>query len=109
MDYLAGLIIVGFFFLAARYFFELNKNQEIVASLILLGIIFGAIAFNTYSSSQREAMLSVVTKYKQGKTVNCDGVEVNATNYSLSTGTYTFIGKKNTPNYTTMISVSTCK
>ena len=109
MAYLAGLIIAGLFFLALKYFLELTKKQEIVISIIVLSLILGAIAFNSYSSLQRETMLNVVKKYKQGKSILCDGVEVNASTYSLSIGTYTFIGKKDTPNYTQMISASTCQ
>ena len=109
MAYLAGLIITGLFFLALKYFSELTKKQEIIITIVVLSIIMGAIAFNSYSSAQREIMLNVVTKYKQGKTVLCNTIEVNSTNYSLSIGTYTFIGKENTPNYTQMISASTCQ
>ncbi len=109
MTYIAGLITVGIFFLAIKYFLELTKKQEFTILFIVLSIVLGAIAFNTYSSSQREKMLNIVTKYKQGKTVLCNGEEVNATNYSLSVGTYTFIGKKDTPNYAVMIPVSVCR
>ena len=109
MAYIAGLIIVGIFILAIKYFLELTKKQEIIISLILVSVILGAIAFNTYSSAQREKMLNVVTKYKQGKTVLCNGEKVNAQSYTLSIGTYTFIGKKDTPNYTQMISASNCE
>ena len=109
MGYIAGLIIVGIFFLALKYFTELTKKQEIIVSTVTLVIILSAVAFNSYSSSQRENLNSVVAKYKQGKSVTCNGIEVNASLYSLSIGTYTFIGKENTPNYTQMISASTCK
>jgi glutamine cyclotransferase len=109
MGYLAGLIIVALFFLALKYFLELSRKQELIISLILLAAIFSAVAFNNYNRQQREKMLEVVIKYNQNKTVFCNGVEVNKKNYSLSIGTYTFIGKKDTPNYAQMISASTCK
>jgi len=109
MAYIAGLIIVGLFFLSLHYFTELNKSQKITISAIVLAIILGAIAFNAYSSTQRDKMLNVVLKFKQSKTVNCNGVDVNNSNYTLSTGTYTFIGKENTPNYGQMISASSCE
>lgn len=109
MAYIAGLVVVGFFFLALKYFTELSKKQEIIVSVITLAIILSAVAFNSYSSAQRDTLNSVVAKYKQGKSVTCNGVEVNSTLYSLSIGTYTFIGKENTPNYTQMISASTCE
>lgn len=109
MAYLAGLIIVGLFVLVIKYFLELTKKQELIAGLSVLFIVLGAVAFNAYSANQRALMLGVVSSYKQGKTVNCEGIDVNSTNFTLSIGTYTFIGKKDTPNYTIMISASSCR
>ena len=109
MAYLAGLVIVGLFFLSIKQFTELTKKQETIVSVITLLIVFGAIAFNSYSSSQRDQMTNVVLKFNQNKTVKCNGIDVNNSNYTLSIGTYTFIGKENTPNYAQMISVSSCE
>ena len=109
MTYIAGLVIAGLFFLAVKYFLDLNKQQEILSGIVILSLILSAVAYNTYSSVQREKMLSVVTKYQQNKTVLCQGKEVNATNYDLSIGTYTFIGRENTPKYGEMISASSCE
>ena len=109
MAYIAGLVIVGFFFLALHYFTELTKHQKAIVTAFVLAIVLGAIAFNTYSSSQRDKMMNVVIKFKQDKTVNCNGIDVKNSEYTLSVGTYTFIGKKNTPNYGQMISASTCE
>ena len=109
MGYVYGLIVVGLFFLAMHYFTELDKKQKTIISATLLVVILGAIAYNSYSSKQQEQMLNVVLKYQQNKTVSCNGVDVNSTFYDLSTGTYTFIGKKDTPNYGEMISVSSCQ
>ena len=109
MAYILGLVVVGLFFLAIKYFTELSKKQEIIVSVVVLSIIFGAIAFNSYSTAQRDQMSSVVLQFNQNKTVNCNGVDVNNTNYTLSVGTYTFIGRENTPNYAQMISVSSCE
>lgn len=109
MAYIAGLVIAGLFFLTLKYFLELSKKQEIVISLVIGALIFAAIAYNSYNNSQRDKMLAVVTKYQQNKTVTCQGKEINATNYDLSIGTYTFIGRENTPNYGEMISASSCE
>ena len=109
MAYIAGLVIVGLLFLSLHYFTELNKSQKLMISAIVLAIILSAVAFNAYSSSQRDKMLNVVLKFKQSKTVHCNGVDVNNSDYTLSTGTYTFIGKENTPNYGQMISASSCE
>jgi len=109
MAYIAGLVIVGLFFLALHYFTELTSHQKIITTAVVLAIILSAIAFNAYSSSQRDKMMSAVLKFNQNKTVNCEGIDVNNANYTLSVGTYTFIGKKDTPNYGQMISVSNCE
>ncbi len=109
MAYIAGLVIVGFFFFALHYFTELTKHQKTLVTAIALAIVLSAIAFNTYTGTQRENMMNVVMKFNQHKTVSCDGIDVNDKNYTLSIGTYTFIGKENTPNYGRMISASTCE
>ena len=109
MAYIAGLVIVGFFFLSLHYFTELTKSQKATVTAIVLAIVLGAIAFNAYSESQRDTMLNAVLKFKQSKTVSCNGIDVNNSNYTLSVGTYTFIGKENTPNYGQMISASSCE
>jgi hypothetical protein len=109
MAYIAGLVIAGLLFLAVKYFLDLNRQQEIISGSVLLVLILSAVAFNTYSSSQREKMLSVVIKYQQNKTITCDDKDINSTNYDLSIGTYTFIGRENTPFYGEMISASSCE
>ena len=109
MAYIAGLVIAGIFFLALHYFTEVSKSQKITIASVALGVILAAITYNSYSSSQREQMLGAVLHYKQGKTIQCAGEDVNSSLYSLSVGTYTFIGKKDTPNYARMISASTCQ
>jgi len=109
MAYIAGLVVVGFFFLSLHYFTELTKSQKVTVTAIVLAIVLSAIAFNAYSASQRDKMLNVVLKFKQSKTVHCNGLDVNNSDYTLSTGTYTFIGKKNTPHYSQMISASSCE
>ena len=109
MAYILGLVAVGFLFLAMHYFTELTHSQKLTITIIILTLVLGAIAFNTYSTTQTQKMMSAIRKFKQNKTISCDGVDVNSSNYTLSIGTYTFIGKPNTPNYTQMISASNCK
>ena len=109
MAYIAGLVVVSFFFLALHYFTELTKHQKIIVTATVLVIVLSAIAFNTYSNAQRNKMLNVVMKFKQNKTVTCNGMNVNNSDYTISIGTYTFIGKENTSNYGQMISASDCE
>jgi len=109
MAYIAGLVIVGLLFLALHYFTEIEKTQKMVIGGVILVVVLGAVAYNKYSYKQRDQMMNAVLKFNQNKTIKCDGLDVNNTNYTLSIGTYTFIGKKDTPNYAQMISASTCK
>ncbi|WP_457749462.1 hypothetical protein [Sulfurimonas sp.] len=109
MAYIYGLIIVTLLFAALHYFTELDKLQKLLIGAVLLVIILGAVAYNKYNQAQRDKMLKTIIKYKQGKTITCNGVDVNSSIYSLSIGTYTFIGKKNTPHYAEMISAASCE
>ncbi len=109
MAYIAGLIIVGLFFMTLHYFTELKKSQKVLVTFIVLLVVLSAIGFNKYSTMQREEMLNIVMKFNQGKTIKCDDIDVNNLEYTLSIGTYTFIGKEGTNNYSKMISASTCR
>lgn len=109
MAYIAGLILTALFFLALHYFTEVTKRQKITISIVFLLLILSATLFNKYSADQRDQMLSAVLKFKQGKSIICNEQEVNASNYTLSIGTYTFIGKENTPNYAEMIPATSCR
>jgi len=107
--YIYGLIIVALLFASLHYFTELNKTQKLMIGIVLLVIILSAVAYNKYNQAQRNKMLNAIIKYEQGKTITCNGVDVNASIYSLSVGTYTFIGKENTPHYAEMISAASCE
>ena len=109
MAYIFGLVVVALFFLSMHYFTELDKKQKTIITIVILVIILSAIAFNKYSSTQRDKMMSIVNSYNQGNTIECNGVSINSKEYDLSTGTYTFIGRKNTPNSGQMISASSCE
>jgi hypothetical protein len=109
MAYIAGLVIVGLLFLSMHYFTELDKKQKIAVSATLLVIILSAIAFNNYNNAQQQKMLDAVLRFNQNKTIICGGKKVNNKTYTLSVGTYTFIGKKNTPHYAEMINASECE
>ncbi len=109
MAYLAGLVVVTLFFLILHYFTELTKKEKILVTAVVLALVFSAITYNVYTNKQTQNMNTIVMQFNQHKTIKCNGVDVNDTYFTLSIGTYTFIGKKNTPNYSQMISASTCE
>ena len=108
MTYILGIVVVALLFLSMNYFTELDKKQKVVIGFFSLAIIGSAIAFNSYSTAQRNKMLNAVTKFNQHKTIQCDGVKVDDKNFTLSIGTYTFIGKKDSKNFGLMISALKC-
>lgn len=109
MAYILGLVLVGIFFVAMRKFTTFDTKQQISIVTVILAIVAVAIMYNRYTEQENQKLLNVTLKFNQGKTIKCKGRDVNSSNYSLSIGTYTFIGKKNTANFEEMISASDCK
>ena len=109
MTYIAGIVLVALFFLALHYFTELKHMEKINITIVILSILAVIVMYNEYSEQENQKMMDATLKFNQNKTIKCDGVDINTTNYTLSIGTYTFIGKENTPNYNQMISASTCE
>lgn len=109
MGYIIATLAIGLFFLILHYFTELSVKQKIASTLAVFAIILSALFYNTQSNAQSQKMLDVIIKFKQGKSVKCQEIEVNNTNFSLSVGTYTFIGKSKTSAEGLMINVSACE
>jgi len=78
-------------------------------AVVILSILAVAVMYNEYTQQENQKVVDVALKYKQGKNLRCDGKDVNNTTYSLSIGTYTFIGRSGTPNADAMISASDCE
>ncbi|MEO1953796.1 MAG: hypothetical protein ABGW74_03735 [Campylobacterales bacterium] len=109
MAYIIGLVVLGLLFLALHYFTELDKKQKIAILSMLFVVIASAISYNKYTLAKQDKMLNVVMRFNQHKTVECNGIKVDDKNFSLSIGTYTFIGKKDTPHYEQMIGAVECR
>jgi len=109
MAYIIGFILIAIFFLALHYFTELNILDKFSVIATVLSIIAIAIMFNEYNDKKNTNMMNVVKKFNQNKTVKCEGIDVNNSNYTLSVGTYTFIGKQNSSVRDEMISASDCE
>jgi len=109
MAYIIGILVVIVFFLAIRYFTEFNFSQQISIAVVIASIVTLAILYNQYVKKEEQLIRDVTLKYKQGKTIKCNAKDVNNSTYSLSIGTYTFIGRKGSANYQEMISASDCE
>jgi len=109
VTYIIGLLIVILFFLAMRYFTTFDIYQQMSIAVVILSIMAVAVMYNEYTKQESQKVREAVLQFNQGKTIHCDDKEVNNTNYTLSIGTYTFIGKKGTPNFEEMIGASSCE
>ena len=109
MTYIIGIIVVIVFFLAMHYFTEFDIYKQISIAIVILSILAVAVMYNEYTQQENQRILDATLKYKQGKTIRCNGKDINNTTYSLSIGTYTFIGRKGTSNAQEMISASDCE
>ena len=109
MTYILGLLLVIVFFLGMRYFTKFDIYQQMSIAVVILSVMAVALMYNEYTQQENQKILNATIKYKQGKTLRCAGKDVNNTTYTLSIGTYTFIGREGTANFQEMISVSDCE
>ncbi len=109
MAYVYALVALVLIFALLHYFTELKTKQK-VAVVAGLGLAIGAgYLYNRFTAQEQAKILRVTQDFQNGKNLTCKGKDINASNYTLSIGTYTFIGKENTPNNGDMVSASSCE
>lgn len=115
MAYLYALVVLALLFGILHYYTELSFKQKTVVVLTLATAILAGYLYNTHSASEQEKILRVVQDFQNGKTLTCEvahghkGKDINSSNYTLSIGTYTFIGKENSSSRGDMVSASSCQ
>lgn len=109
MTYLIPLVIITLLFLILHYFTELTQKQKAITMGVVVMISILASLYNYYSNQERDRVLEAINSFNQNKTLICDDIEVNNQNFTLSVGTYTFIGKKDSEHSGKMISAYKCK
>ncbi len=109
MAYILGLVIVGLFFGVMHFFTELNAKQKIIATLLVLSFVMGALFYNSLQSQKAEQVRDVMLRYNQGKNIKCTDLDVTKINFSLSVGTQTFIGRQESTHAGKMVSASECE
>jgi len=109
VTYIFGILIIGLFFLALHYFTDLNNSQKWWVTTIVLAVLSIMVMFNEYQNQESERIRAIATAFNQGKSIQCNDKNVSNASYTLSVGTYTFIGKENTPHAGEMISASDCE
>ncbi len=109
MSYLLGFLAVAAFAAGIHFLTEMSMKQKVTAAVTLLLIILGAIAFNEYADKQAEHVRDIQLRYEQGKTVHCNGIDVNESTFSFSVGTHTFIGREGSEHYSRMFKAENCQ
>jgi c-di-AMP phosphodiesterase-like protein len=109
MAYIYGLIIVGLFFTVMHFFTELDLKQKMGATVLILLFVMGALYYNALQDEKAEHVRDVMLRFNQGKSLQCDGLEVDKNNFSLSVGTQTFIAREQTPYSGKMVAASECE
>ncbi len=109
MAYIFGLLIVVIFFGVMHFFTELKVKEKVIATVAILSFVMGAIFYNTLQNAEAEHVRDVMLRYKQGKSLECDGVEVSKKSFTLSIGTQTFIGRPESKYTGQMVAAKGCE
>lgn len=109
MAYLFGLFIIALFFGVMHFYTELSSKQKLTSTILAFALVMGAILFNAQQSAQAEHVRAVMLSYKQGKSLNCNDLNVSQKNFTLSIGTQTFIGRPEGEHAGKMISARACE
>jgi len=109
MAYLLWFGIVALIFALMHYFTELSGRQKGVISLLAALAVTGAIAYNISSEKERAQITEIELKYQQGEKIVCGNVEVNASEFSYSQGTQSFVGNKGTVHFQQIFNARECR
>jgi len=109
MAYIYGVVVVALFFGVMHFFTALNFKEKVTATLLTLIFVMGALYYNAVQDKDAAYVRDVMLRFNQGQSLDCAGEEVNSTNYTLSVGTQTFIGRKESSASGKMVVASDCK
>ncbi len=109
MAYLAGIVLLILLFVVLHHFTELTLKQKAGVSVLLSLLILSAYLFNQNSEERRIHLEKVLLDFTHGKTIVCEASEVNNSEYSYSSGTQTFLGKKESESFGRIISLDQCQ
>jgi len=109
MAYLSGIVLLILLFVVLHRFTEISMQQKIGVTVILAALILAAYLFNQNNKNNRLHIENILLDYKQNKTIVCDGIDVNNSEFSYSSGTEVFIGLKQSKHYGRIISLDQCQ
>ena len=109
MAYLAGIVLLIFLFVVLHRFTELKLKEKLGVTFVLAFFILGAYLFNKGNEARRLHLEKVLLDFTHGKTIVCDDFEVHNSEFSYSSGTQTFLGKKESTQNGRIISLDLCQ
>ncbi len=109
MLYLFGILLLILLFVVLHFFTEIPLREKLIVSGLLAAVILGAYLFNQSSEKRRVHLEGVLLNYTHGKTISCNNIDVNNSEFSYSSGTQTFLGKKESQMFGRIISLDQCQ
>ncbi len=109
MAYIAGIVLLILLVIVLHHFTELRVKEKAGVVVVLSLFILGAYLFNQHSESRRVHLETVLLDFTNGKNIVCDGIDVNNSKFSYSSGTQTFLGKKESSMFGRIISLDQCQ
>lgn len=77
-------------------------------ALLVVAIIILASAYATLQKQRAKREAHLITLFRQGKTLECQGLKVSEREFNLVSGTLSFVGKARTPHHGVTISLDSC-
>jgi len=109
MAYLFGIALLLLLFVVLHFFTEISLQQKLITVSILAVLILGAYLYNLQSEKRRLHLESVLLEFMHDENIQCNGIDVNNSQFSYSSGTQTFIGLKQSKMSGRLISLDTCQ
>ncbi|MFP4332072.1 MAG: hypothetical protein ACLFQJ_02120 [Campylobacterales bacterium] len=92
------IVFLVFLYLLLLMLPQVSKTDKIKALALFIVLIIAASLYEVQRDSSDKKMFMAIEAFKNGETLNCNGVEVNKKNFNFVSGTNTFLGK-NDSNY----------
>jgi len=109
MAYLLGIGLVLLIFTILHFFTEISLKQKLTSVGVFSFLIVGAYFFNMNSENRRLHLETVSLEFTHGKTIICNNIDVNNSEFSYSSGTQTFLGLKESKMYGRILSLESCQ
>ena len=109
MAYIFGVILFLILFVVMHFFTEMTLKQKLSATGVFAILVLSAYFYNQQSEQRRLHLEEVMLKYNSGDNISCSSLDVNNTEFSYSSGTQTFLGKKESKMHGRIISLDSCR